>query len=85
MKAELKFDLENIDDEMALKRAVKSKDLCLVIFDIQSKLYKKMESKNDFAPDSAESDAYNRCLDLMFEEINSILNYHDINTDELIS
>ncbi len=85
MKAELKFDLEDFDDEMALKRAVKSKDLCLAIFDIQSKLYKTMESKNDFAPDSAESDAYNRCLDLMFEEMNNILNYHDINTDELIS
>lgn len=85
MKAELKFDLEDIEDEMALKRAIKSKDLCLVIFDIQTKLYKTMESKNDFAPDSVESDAYNRCLDLMFEEINSILNYHDINTDELIN
>jgi hypothetical protein len=44
-----------------------------------------MESKNDFAPDSLESDAYNRCLDLMFEEMNNILNYHDINTDELIN
>jgi hypothetical protein len=85
MKAELKFDLENIDDEMALKRAIKSKDLCLAIFDIQSKLYRTMESKNDFAPDSAESDAYNRCLDLIFEEVNDILNYHDINTDELIN
>jgi len=85
MKAELKFDLEDIEDKMALKRAVKSKDLCLAIFDIQSKLYRTMESKNDFAPDSLESDAYNRCLDLMFEEMNNILNYHDINTDELIN
>jgi hypothetical protein len=85
MKAELKFDLEDIDDEMALKRAIKSKDLCLFIFDIQTKLYKTMESKNDFAPDSTESDGYNRCLDLMFEEINSILNYYDINNDELIN
>jgi len=85
MKAELKFDLENLDDEMALKRAIKSKDLCLAIFDIQSKLYITMESKNDFAPDSLESDAYNRCLDLMYEEINRIVNYHEINTDELIN
>jgi hypothetical protein len=44
-----------------------------------------MESKNDFAPDSAESDAYNRCLDLMYEEVNRIVNYHEINTDELIN
>ena len=85
MKAELKFDLENFEDEMALKRAVKSKDLCLAIFDIQTKLYKEIEFKNDFAPDSAESDAYNRCLDLMYEEVNRIVNYHDINTDELIN
>jgi hypothetical protein len=39
MKAELKFDLDNAEDERALKRAIKSVDLCLVIFDIQSKLY----------------------------------------------
>ena len=44
-----------------------------------------MESKNNFAPDSIESDGYHRCLDLIFEEINSILNYHDINIDELIN
>ena len=84
MKAELKFDLDNAEDERALKRAIKSVDLCLVIFDIQSKLYKTMESKNDFAPDSAESDAYNRCLDLMYEEVNKIVNFHEINLDELI-
>ena len=85
MKAELKFDLEDVDDEMALKRAIKSKDLCLFVFEIQNKLQNKMESKNDFAPDSAESDAYNRCLDLMYEEVNRIVKYHEINTDELIN
>lgn len=85
MKAELKFDLEDYEDEMALKRAVKSKDLCLAIFDIQNKLYKTLESKNDFTPESAECDAYYRCLDLMYEEINRLVNYHDINTEELIN
>ena len=85
MKAELKYDLENIEDEMALKRAIKSKDLCLVIFEIENRIEKQIESQNDYAPDSVESDAYNRCIDLFFKEINSILTKHDINIDDLIN
>jgi len=85
MKAELKFDLENIEDEMALQRAVKSKDLCLAIFEIENTLEKELESQNDYSPDSAESDAYNRCIDYVFIEINTILIKHNIYIDNLIN
>ena len=43
MKATLDFDLDNPDDRMAHMRAVKSLDMAIVLFELQTNLKKKCE------------------------------------------
>ena len=81
MKAQLIYDLENLDDEMALKRALKSIDMALVLFEIAYNLKKKciwdVESHD---PDDGALDE----IELVFIKLNELLDEHNININELI-
>jgi hypothetical protein len=77
MKAILEFDLNDPDDRMAHLRAVKSVDMSLVLFDMTTKAYKKLE-------DDGES-AYNQGIIETLEYLRDRMDYYGVNLDELIS
>jgi hypothetical protein len=80
MKAQLHFDLEDTDDEMEIKRCLKSTDMALVLWELVHNSKKSLEWK-------MEADTINRydALDMVFERINELLEEYDINVDKLIN
>ena len=80
MKAQLNFDLENLDDEMEIKRCLKATDMALVLWELIHNSKKSLEWK-------MESDTISRydALDMVFERITELLEEHDINVDKLIN
>ena len=80
MKAQLHFDLENLDDEMEIKRCLKSTEMALVLWELVHNSKKSLEWK-------MESDTINRydALDMVFERIIELLEEYDINIDKLIN
>jgi cell fate (sporulation/competence/biofilm development) regulator YmcA (YheA/YmcA/DUF963 family) len=78
-KATLEYDLSDPDDVMAHKRAVKSLDMAMALWDIVHNTKKGLE----WSMEGKEIDKYD-ALELVYEKIHEILNDHNINTDELI-
>ena len=80
MRAQLIFNLDNYDDEMAHKRCVKATEMALVLWELVHNSKRKLEWK-------MESDSINRydALDMVFERISELLEEHDINVDKLIN
>ena len=78
-KATLEYDLSDPDDVMAHKRAVKSLDMAMALWDIVHNTKKGLE----WSMEGKEIDKYD-ALELVFEKIHEILNDHNIRTDELI-
>ena len=68
MKAILKFDLSDPDDDMAYKKCIKANDMAHALFQI-SGLIKKSEWFLDQKPDKNASDM----IDFFAESISSIL------------
>ena len=78
-KATLEYDLSDPDDVMEHKRAVKSLDMALALWEIVHNTKKGLE----WSMEGKEIDKYD-ALELVFEKIHEILNDHNIRTDELI-
>jgi hypothetical protein len=78
-KATLEYDLSDPDDVMEHKRAVKSLDMAMALWDIVHNTKKGLE----WSMEGKEIDKYD-ALELVFEKIHEILNDHNIRTDELI-
>ncbi|MBU1743253.1 MAG: hypothetical protein KKC37_17090 [Proteobacteria bacterium] len=77
MKAILEFDCKDPDELMAHRRCIKALDMAIVLFEITRNL------KNTI--DNDPNIDYNYGLtDLIFEEINELMEEHNINLDELI-
>lgn len=79
-KAILEFDLNDSDDVMAHKRAVKSLDMAVALWEITHNTKKGLE----WSLEGKDLDKYDT-LELIFEKIYEILNDNNINTDELIN
>ena len=79
-KATLEYDLSDPDDVMAHKRAVKSLDMAMALWDIVHNTKKGLE----WSMEGKEIDKYD-ALELVYEKIHEILNDHNIITDELIN
>jgi cell fate (sporulation/competence/biofilm development) regulator YmcA (YheA/YmcA/DUF963 family) len=79
-KATLEYDLSDSDDIMAHKRAVKSLDMAMALWDIVHNTKKGLE----WSMEGKEIDKYD-ALELVYEKIHEILDDHNINTDELIN
>lgn len=78
-KAILEFDLNDPDDVVEHKRAVKSLDLCLALWDIEQYL----RSQTKYAPDSMSDEVYD-ALDTARSEFYRIMNDHNISLDQLL-
>jgi hypothetical protein len=81
MKAVLKYDLESIDDELALNRALKSTDMALVLFEIQNNLKKKCEWELEVT--EGDGNKYDG-LDVAMKHIFNLFEEHSIDTNNLI-
>lgn len=79
-KGILKYDLNEPDDMMAHKRAVKSLDLALALWDITHNTKKSIE----WSLDGKDIDKY-EVLDLVYDRIYLILEEHNIKLDDLIN
>jgi hypothetical protein len=78
-KAKLEYDLNESDDVMAHKRAVKSLDLALALWDITHNTKKSLE----WSMEGKEMDKYD-ALEMVFEKIHEIISEHNIDLDDLI-
>jgi hypothetical protein len=81
MKAKIIYNLESVDDEMALKRALKSTEMALVLFELQNNLRKQCSWELEAL--EADSDKWDG-LEVVFRKINELFEEHGINIDELI-
>ena len=78
-KAKLVYDLNEPDDVMAHKRAVKSLDLALALWTITHNTKKGLE----WSMEGKEIDKYD-ALEMVFEKIYEIMSEHNIDLDDLI-
>lgn len=78
-KATLKYDLTDPDDAMAHKRAVKSLDLALALWEITHNTKKGLE----WSMEGKEMDKYD-ALEMVFEKIFEIISDHNVDLDDLI-
>ena len=78
-KAILEFDLNEPEDVVSHKRAVKALDLCLALWDIDQ--YLRAQTK--YAPDSMPEEVYEALVKAR-EEIHEIMDEHSISLDELL-
>ena len=78
-KATLEYNLSDPDDVMAHKRAIKSLDMAMALWDIVHNTKKGLE----WSMEGKEIDKYD-ALELVYEKIHEILGDHNIITDELI-
>jgi hypothetical protein len=78
-KAILEYDLNDLEDIMAHKRAVKSLDLALALWDITHNTKKSLE----WSIEGKEMDKYDT-LEMVFDRIYLILDEHNIKLDDLI-
>ncbi len=81
MKADLHFDLSEIDDELALNRSLKATDMALVLFEIQYNLRKKCEWELESL--EADSDKWDG-LEVVFRKLMELFDEHNINLNDLI-
>jgi hypothetical protein len=79
-KAKLEYDLNELDDVMAHKRAVKSLDMALALWEITHNTKKSLE----WSMEGKEMDKYD-ALEMVFDKLHEILNEHNIRLDDLIN
>ena len=79
MQAQLIFDLDDQDDQVAHLRAVKALDLAMALWDMDQ--YLRVSTKH--APDSMSSEVYD-ALQETRDELYRIMSHHSISLDELI-
>lgn len=85
MKAVLEFDLDNKDDKMAHLRAIKSLDMTCVLFELTHNLKSKLENNIDNAEELEDRQMSSmEVLDIIFDEINRLMESNNVNLDELI-
>lgn len=85
MKAILEFNLDNKDEVMAHLRAVKSLDTACVLFELTHNLKDKLENHIDNIEEIQDKQLSSmEILDMIFEEINQLMQIHNVNLNELI-
>jgi hypothetical protein len=78
-KAKIEYDLSDVDDMYAHKRAIKSLDMALALWEITHNTKKKLE----WSMEGKEMDKY-EALELVYEKIHEIISEHNIDLDDLI-
>lgn len=82
MKGILEYDLSNKDEEMAMKRAMKSTDMACVLFKISMNLRKQCEWELESL--EADSDKWDG-MEIVLRKLNELFEQNNINIEELIA
>ena len=83
-KAILEFNLNDYDDNMAHKRAVKSTDLALALWEIEMNLRKKLERELESKELKNEDVEVYDVIDMCMENIMNTIRDHNIDVEDLI-
>jgi hypothetical protein len=78
-KAKIEYDLSDVDDMYAHKRAIKSLDMAIALWEITHNTKKGLE----WSMEGKEIDKYD-ALELVFDKIHEIMSEHNIDLDDLI-
>jgi hypothetical protein len=78
-KAIIEYDLNDVDDMFAHKRAIKSLDMALALWDITHNTKKRLE----WSMEGKEMDKYD-ALEMVYEKINEILLEHNIDLEDIM-
>jgi hypothetical protein len=83
MKGILEFDLNDFDDSLNHKRAVKSNDMAFCLWDISSKLRKEIDYYRDMCHNQNKKISNEEIVEKTMEIINSYFENNNINIEEL--
>jgi hypothetical protein len=78
-KATIEYDLNDSDDLYAHKRAIKSLDMTIALWEITHNTKKGLE----WSMEGKDLDKYD-ALELVFEKIFEVISEHNIDIDDLI-
>lgn len=78
-KAKIEYDLSDVDDMYAHKRAIKSLDMALALWEITHNTKKSLE----WSMEGKEMDKYD-VLEMVYEKIYEIISEHNIDLDDLM-
>lgn len=78
-KAKIEYDLSDVDDMYAHKRAIKSLDMALALWNITHNTKKSLE----WSMEGKEMDKYD-VLEMVYEKIYEIISEHNIDLDDLM-
>jgi hypothetical protein len=84
MKAIIEFDLNDYDDIIAHKRAVKALDMAMSLWEIVHNTKKSMSYKIERALEEDKNFTPFDSLDIIYDAIYDILNENNVDIDELI-
>ena len=89
MKAQLTFDLDNLDDELRYYQCIRSEDMALALWDIAHNLRKKVEWEIESQLDDTDSGILfehtdnKDPLDIVFERIAETIEKRGINITKI--
>jgi hypothetical protein len=78
-KATLEYDLNDFDDAMAHRRAIKSTDMAIILHEIQFNLHKRIEHQLE-AGEFTDMDV----VEIYRSEIAGLFEENNVNLDDLI-
>jgi hypothetical protein len=78
-KANLTFDLEDSHDRIEFERMMKSKDMAMMLWELDMNGYRKFTKYND-----RQEGAYQEGIEEVFEYIRELLKEHQIDVEQLI-
>ena len=84
-KGTFEFDLDNPDDNMAFYRAVKSLDVCLVLWEILYNTKKGFEYDIEALPEQVTKENMYDLLEVMYQKFWEIANDKSVNLNELVN
>ena len=79
-KATLEYNLDDVDDEMAHLRAIKSLDMALVLWELAYNTKKSIHNQIEFQEIKDPYEAVDKVFEKLYEEMNE----RGINLDQLI-
>ena len=78
-KATLTFDLDDGDDRIEFERMMKSRDMALMLWELDMNGYRKFTKYNE-----RQEGAYQEGIEEVFEYIRELLKEHQIDVEQLI-
>jgi hypothetical protein len=78
-KVNLTFDLDDMDDRFEFERMMKSRDMAMMLWELDMNGYRKFTKYND-----RQEGAYQEGIEEVFEYIRELLKEHQIDVEQLI-